>query len=126
MEVAKMRKISIEKAQQLIKDKEPVMAKLSTSRDPIPVTTLTELGNLIRLKNLKVQDFELFKGTVTIPENAIELSSLDDAIELIDTGEKVFSKQGKKEISFSSVNDVIEFYRHSITRDGVCHLYWYV
>ena len=76
-----MSKITYEKAKKLINSGYTVLAK--ASREEFPVSTLNALDNLQRLKNLKVQNYELFYQPSEIPENALN-ASLDEAIELLD------------------------------------------
>lgn len=119
-----MRKISFEKAKELINAGIPVKAKIS--REEIPVATLSDLDNLNHLKDEKVQSFELFYEPVSIPDAALE-ATLDDSIKLLYDGETIYSKHDGKEISFSSKSDVnrlLEYYRSCMTHDKCCVLYW--
>lgn len=118
-----MKKIDLNKARQLILSGTPVKAKVSRD-NYVLVTRLNELENLIRLKEQKVQNFELFYEISCIPQNATEVS-LDDAIKFISNGKIIYARQDNKELSFSSVNDIIEFFRLKKLRDGTCHFYWY-
>ena len=119
-----MRKVSYEKAKELINAGIPVKAKIS--REEIPVATLSDLENLNRLKEEKVQNFELFYEQISIPDTALE-ATLDDSIKLLCDGETIYSKHDGKEISFSSKSDVnrlIEYYRSCMSHDKRCVLYW--
>lgn len=119
-----MGKINYETAKKLISAGFPVKAKIS--REEIPVATLSDLEHLNLLKEQKVQDFELFYKSVSIPDNALE-ATLDDAIKLLYDGETIYSKHDGKEISFSSKSDVnrlLEYYRSCMLHDKRCVLYW--
>ena len=118
-----MSKITYEKAKELINSGYTVLAK--ASREEFPVSTLNALDNLQRLKNLKVQNYELFYQPSKIPENALN-ASLDEAIELLDSGETINSLHDGKELTFSSAKKLIEYYRSCMKHEGSCTLYFIV
>ena len=114
-----MHKITNKEASRLIQ--KGYFPKCLVARIMKPIRSLTELEQLQRLAS--VQPYELYGFSNaeiskfnTIPNEAISLT-LDEAIEILYSGEEVFAKiLGEKNIyNFVSPNLLLEFYKRNLS-----------
>lgn len=120
-----MKKISYNEAKEVLKTGIPVKALISRVYEP--VKSLNELNRLDRLDKMGAQKYELFyePADTKIPENGYGIT-LDEAINLLNNGEIIHSKLDGKEISFSTVKDVLSYHRKCELSGNPGLLYWYV
>lgn len=98
--------------------------KAQVGREEKLLSTLNDLDSLCRLKKEGVQNFDLFYDSIPhIPEDALE-TSLNEAIAMVCAGNTIYSQHDGEEISFSSSDSIISYYRSCMLHDGICKLYW--
>lgn len=120
-----MKKISYTDATEIIKAGIPVKALIARIYEP--VKCLNDLERLNRLDKIGVQKYELFyePADVKIPENSDNLN-LDEAIILLNIGQKIYSKLNGEELSFSSIENLIAYHKKCELLGDPGLLYWYI
>ena len=120
-----MKRISYNEAAKILGTGLPVKALIS--RIYKPVKNLNDLNRLDRLDKMGAQKYELFyePADTKIPANGYDLN-LDEAIYLLHDGEVIHSKLGGKELSFSTVEELISYHRKCELSGDPGLLYWYV
>lgn len=114
-----MKKITVERAKNLIKNGIYPMCVINSKGDSVFVNSITELHNLEQLGDAGVQKFELFEvySSLKIPNGSEELT-FDEAFKLLCLGKPpiyAIMYDGKT-LAFSNKNELVSFYRKQAIR----------